>query len=292
MKLASQCVLVLLSLAYAAGLIAAAVAWIPSVRNSLSGLLHSSSEFGAGLKEVWQRARHPLKQLINYQGKRRGQLEEAKQASVWAWALLKLFSAVSFPVGFLQFVWAGDPRTMEERRRARLRIDLWIVFWASFTPICLFVLIPRNPSFVVFPILRLFDMFYILLWLLISPDFRPQRLARSATFLLLHYIEIMLIFACAYLSVQELYRPETLFKTLDSCPLNSWTALYFSFVTAATVGYGDTTPVKLISQMLVGFELVFFFFLGAIDIPYVLSGRDSTMKGKTSISAARRPPFE
>jgi hypothetical protein len=213
--------------------------------------------------------------LSAYKDERKKRLQEAKKTSLWSGILLGVFSAASFPLGFPQFLWVGNPQTMRERNRVKSKIDFWILIWALITPACLFLLVPAIPVFAIVPVLRLFDIFYVLLWLLISPLFKPQRIARSATFLLLHYIEIVMIFACVFLAIQKFYPTQILFKTSDGCLLTSWTALYFSLVTAATVGYGDITPLTPLSQTMVALEFICVLFLVAIDIPYVLSGRDT-----------------
>jgi len=67
----------------------------------------------------------------------------------------------------------------------------------------------------------------------------PGGIARSLAAFCLLILNIALVFACAYLSRSEQY-PDSF-----SLPLTSRTqALYFSFTTLTTVGYGDIHPKK------------------------------------------------
>src|SRR5262249_4202564 len=61
--------------------------------------------------------------------------------------------------------------------------------------------------------------------------------------LFVHYGEVVLLFACLVLYLQSLAGDTHLFiKNNKVQSLSRGEAVYYSFITAATIGYGDITP--------------------------------------------------
>ena len=83
---------------------------------------------------------------------------------------------------------------------------------------------------------------------------------RSILFLFLHYIEVVLDFSTVYL------RFDLLNKTLT--PIS---AVYYSFVTNTTLGYGEYHPKGDIGQIVVIFQLIIFIMFVVLFINYFSS---------------------
>ncbi len=78
---------------------------------------------------------------------------------------------------------------------------------------------------------------------------RPRSYRRSMVLLFFNYMEIVFSFAVVYARVNCLNRP-----------FDHWfDAVYFSFMTSATVGYGDFFPVTPAGKFLVSAQSVVFF---------------------------------
>jgi hypothetical protein len=214
----------------------------------------------------------PFTKLRDYRKECKEHLKGARQCSLWAYIILLVLCFLCYPVALIQFLIVGNTKDIENRKKAAPKIDGWILFWAAFTPICLFLLIPHvGRFFALLPLLRLFDMLYVLFWLLVTGTI-TQKAGRSASFLLLHYFEAIMIFACCFLWVQAASAGQIFADSQGSrLVLSSSSALYFSFITGATVGYGDIVPVARVSRMLAGLELFCVFYLVAIAVPRVFS---------------------
>jgi hypothetical protein len=104
-------------------------------------------------------------------------------------------------------------------------------------------------------------VFYLLYLVFLSDQISNQgSYKRSLLFLFLNYIEIALCFAAIYAYLNHY----NYFSTVK--PFASKTAIiYYSFVTAASIGYGDYSPNTNIGQILVIFQsLIFFLYLAII----------------------------
>jgi hypothetical protein len=80
---------------------------------------------------------------------------------------------------------------------------------------------------------------------------------RSILLLFLNYLEVLFDFAVIYLGLDVLNKPLT--------PIS---AVYYSFVTQATLGYGDYHPVTSIGQLVVIFQLVIVILFALLFINY------------------------
>lgn len=111
-----------------------------------------------------------------------------------------------------------------------------------------------------------------------EPGWRLRSLNRSLLLLIINYTELIVGFAVLYISSGSIAR--------SCCPtsilVEPMSALYFSAVTAFTLGYGDFTPVDARGQALVTSQLALSFVLVALVISAFLSGvdfiRDQTQK--------------
>jgi hypothetical protein len=104
-------------------------------------------------------------------------------------------------------------------------------------------------------------LFWILIWfvtetmmyiptLIFASDIfsRPRSYRRSMLLLFFNYLEIVFVFAVIYSSENYLNKP-----------FEHWfDAIYFSFITSATIGYGDFYPVTPIGKFLVSCQSLFF----------------------------------
>ena len=71
----------------------------------------------------------------------------------------------------------------------------------------------------------------------------PRSKLRSVVLLFLHYVEIIVLFALVALFLQQAALPEHAYmRNGTACELGRGEVLFFSFVTAATIGFGDLTP--------------------------------------------------
>jgi hypothetical protein len=83
---------------------------------------------------------------------------------------------------------------------------------------------------------------------------------RSVLLLFLNYMEVMLDFAIVYLGLDLLNRP-----------LSAFSAVYYSFVTQATLGYGDYVPKSAAGQAVVVFQLIMVILFALVFINYFSS---------------------
>jgi hypothetical protein len=84
---------------------------------------------------------------------------------------------------------------------------------------------------------------------------------------ILSYAMMLYAFAVAYLAL-SIFQP----CSFNKGPLNSVSAIYFSIVTAATVGFGDIYPISKFAMACVSAEIVFSFLYG-IFIFSALAGK-------------------
>ena len=104
-------------------------------------------------------------------------------------------------------------------------------------------------------------IFHILNLIFLSDIYSmPIVFRRSILFLFLHYIEVVLDFSTIYL------RFDLLNKTLT--PIS---AVYYSFVTNTTLGYGDYHPRGASGQIVVIFQLIIFIMFVVLFINYFTS---------------------
>lgn len=144
---------------------------------------------------------------------------------------------MALPLGILH-TWLINWRKPEGAEDDKRRIELWVLFWTFLDFYLVFAFVAKHPWVAVFPILRLSDLLYILVkaFLVGKPPKPPER---ALILLFVHYFEVIQAFAAIYLVLQW-FTTDGLFK-VDSVmrKLTGPEALYFSFITGSTIGFGD-----------------------------------------------------
>jgi len=189
---------------------------------------------------------------------------DAKGCSHLACLILTFSSLASLPFGVLHRLTVGPTTTGPQRTNAKGRIERWILFWAIMVPVLLFFSSDGWwPLLIFIPIERLTDVAHTLLRLFIRGA-KPQNHARAGLFLLVHYGEVVMCFACFYRAAQIIAHA----RVLPSI------AFRFSFGMATTLGAPDSVNCALTSAAvnpLMYLEIGCVLSLVFIDIPHVLS---------------------
>lgn len=108
---------------------------------------------------------------------------------------------------------------------------------------------------------------YLATLIYLSNEFaRPISYRRSITTLFINYIEVCLDFAVIY-SYCNLTIPNFFNQTLKT----DLQCIYFSFVTSATVGYGDITTNNSFGQLLIILQIIIFLIFIALFINFFAS---------------------
>lgn len=216
---------------------------------------------------------------------KRQRLEDIRKVSArisWVPAtVLCVLAWASYPLGVvLDYSIRGCKGACKDRER-RTRIDTWIVLCASLELVVL-LFVKTLPALFIFPLTRLFDLLHTLFRLLLFRKEEASK-ARSLVLLLIHFVEVVVIFACGYVALQALDPQNKLFCINNTTKdLNQLTAVYFSFVTASTLGYGDVTVVNccdgvracsivVVAHAAIFFEILSVIFITALSIPRALS---------------------
>jgi len=109
---------------------------------------------------------------------------------------------------------------------------------------------PDSFLYVLWPSLRLFDLEWVYMRSFVYNK-APASKPRAVVFLFLHYTEVIVLFALLYLFMQshapigaDAAHSQGLFvKSSDGGhALTAPQAVFFSFITGATIGYGDIAP--------------------------------------------------
>jgi len=127
------------------------------------------------------------------------------------------------------------------------RLDLAQLVLLAF-PMCMMGLTtPSWLPYVAWPVLRLFDLEFIYMRSFVY-NLPPASKPRAVVHLFLHYTEVIVLFAMLYLFMQSHAphgpdQPMLFAKNTDgSNELTAPQAVFFSFITGATIGYGDIAP--------------------------------------------------
>lgn len=121
-----------------------------------------------------------------------------------------------------------------------------------------------------------FSMFMILETILYSANLiinnnvlpNPQSYMRDIIFVLIDYIELNLDFSIIYLSLAALSKEVNTEIIEITKPLD---AIYFSFITSLTIGYGDITPGTKTGQYFVIAQILVFLLLVVLVINFYAS---------------------
>lgn len=93
---------------------------------------------------------------------------------------------------------------------------------------------------------------------------------RTVLLLLVNGLELCVFFAVAFLSVSIVTYPA---KVWNVATLSAGDALYFSVITATTLGYGDISPAVPVTKILAVIEVLSFFLIFVVVVAMVASQR-------------------
>lgn len=150
----------------------------------------------------------------------------------------------------------------------KLGVELYVII-KLFLPILFFKLDwTDNLSVAVISAIMAFEtVLYLATLIFLSNEFaRPISYRRSLTTLFINYIEVCLNYAIIY-SYCNLTIPN-FFKEKLTTDIQ---AVYFSFVTSATVGYGDIITTNAFGQFLVISQIILFLVFVALFINFFAS---------------------
>jgi hypothetical protein len=131
-------------------------------------------------------------------------------------------------------------------RGRKLAIDAWAVGKPTALLALLLLRLSWSPWVAVAALIALADLYAYLLGLVFLRRYytSPASYGRSVLLLGVNFVEATLAFAILYLNTGALSQA--------SAAVHSWhQAVYFSVITAATVGYGDIVPCTSIGRLLV-----------------------------------------
>lgn len=168
--------------------------------------------------------------------------------------VIRLFLVLS------QFVFPGLKVRHEFGKKGllsrKLGVELYVWLKLLF-PVLIFPLeLATNGWITVIVIYLMIEtILYLATLIYLSNEFsEPISYRRSLTFLFLNFIEIVLYFAVIY-SYFNYHTTNFLNKHFET----DTDAIYFSFVTSATVGFGDYFPVSVLAKRLVIIQIILFF---------------------------------
>ncbi|HEY0515406.1 MAG TPA: ion channel [Thermoanaerobaculia bacterium] len=131
------------------------------------------------------------------------------------------------------------------------------------------------------PILRISNTLFIFMRAL-GGGFRARDVLRSVVITFIHYIEIILLFTLVFLYIQARF-PDPPPFLLNGAPavLTKCQAIYYSFTTAATIGFGDITPnhhalerVALMIYSLIWFKTFAILFIVVVQLSHIMNSEN------------------
>ena len=141
----------------------------------------------------------------------------------------------------------------------KLAVESYLLFKIFFPLLCIFQEW-HNPIALIINVIFLSEtLLYLANLVFLSDLTKPHSYRRALLFVFLNYIEIALGFAAIYdyLNKFNMFSVAYTFR-------NKIEPIYFSFVTAASIGYGDFVPATSIGQFLVICQSLIFFLFVAI----------------------------
>jgi Ion channel len=155
-------------------------------------------------------------------------------------------------------------------RRGLIARKLALDFYVSLKlvlPLAAFALSPQPNRWLValFCYLGVETLFYVGSLLFISDVYKPPiSQKRSYLMFMMNYVEICLDFAVIYSGLD-----------LVSNVCSPVDAIYFSFVTGFTIGYGDMTPTSPVGRLLVAFQAVCCLFFVTLALAKAVASFDT-----------------
>lgn len=162
--------------------------------------------------------------------------------------LFRLFLALS------QFIFIGTYVRQIFGRKSSIHrdiaIDVLVVFKILFSVLILKFGLASNIIFLGILLWFFFETILYIPTLIFASDYltRPRSYKRSMLLFFLNYIQISIDFGCMYSA-----------KSILNKPFEHWyDAIYFSFITGSTTGYGDYYPITTLGKYLVTSETIIF----------------------------------
>jgi voltage-gated potassium channel Kch len=153
----------------------------------------------------------------------------------------------------------------------KLAIDFWVIAKPAALLAFLLLGLTCRRWVMIFAVVALVDLYAYLLGLVFLRPFytKPASYGRSVLSLSINFLEAALAFSILYLNTGALAGP------LGT--VRSWSeAIYFSIITAATVGYGDIKPATDTGHALVVAQVLSSLFFLAIALTTFVSGLSSS----------------
>lgn len=167
-----------------------------------------------------------------------------------------------------------------------IAIDTYVVLKVAFS---LFVLTHiENPGWLIVPVLLAVEtiMHVFSLIFLSDQQTHPVLIRRTILLVLLNFLEVNITFASIY-EMLERTRPGSIGTGPTTSVAEPLTALYFSFITAGTIGYGDIYPISPLARLLVLGQITLSFIFVVLFISF-FTGRFSNLIHQQS-NRKRRP---
>lgn len=196
-----------------------------------------------------------------------------KDVGVFPALFLSVLAACSFPPGVIHELWK---RFWMRWFHPRTAIEGWILFSLLISLIVL--CIAQSVSFgiltflIILVVFRLSDLFYIMLSLLVRWQ-APYRTSRSLILILVHYLEVIMAFACFYMFYQNISDSNVFLVHGLPQQLTATQAFHYSLNTATTLGLGDIVPQSGSTPLLwlLWLEVFCMLIITAMDIPRVIA---------------------
>lgn len=178
--------------------------------------------------------------------------------------LVKLILAISqlfVPVMFIKLIF--DKIGYFERKIA---VESYLLFKIIFPILCIYYNWHAHIFLIINIIFLLETLLYLGNLVFLNHLMQPHSYRRAMLFVFLNYIEITLGFAAIYdfLNSMQQFAQNIIFK-------NKVEIIYFSFVTASSIGFGDFVPQTAIAQCLVILQSMIFFLFVAIFMGFFVS---------------------
>ena len=150
----------------------------------------------------------------------------------------------------------------------KIAVDVYVLFKTGLAVCCLYAGIWSHKWFIWFAPVMLIDLFAFICGLILLRKFWRSPISLNRTLILLgfNFIEYTAWFAGLYLASSGLIAGNEIVT-------DPTTALYFSIVTAATVGYGDILP-KECGRLLAMLQIVASLCFLAAIVAYFIAGLD------------------
>ncbi len=201
----------------------------------------------------------------------------------------KFVCTVVILVSLLSFANYAKPLVRRIWPDTRVFMDLYVLTW--FVLLCVFLGSRWNPAgnlVTILVVYRIVDIVnYRLLFLFVKSETEPWTrdvIRRSLAIALTNFLEVIVGFAILYLRTGSVTHGDV---GVLNTPLD---ALYFSFVTMTTVGYGDFVPATTLGRCLVVAQLAAAILFVIFLLPALISVFSPALASQTGTGVTRPDP--